>query len=61
MQLIKDIIEQFVKGNITKADAEYQGSKILGGNWAIDYVDGSPIFVKYDYSIEEQELQTENE
>lgn len=61
MQSINDVIEQFVKGNITKTDAEYQGSKILGGNWAIDHVDNLPIFVKYDYSIEEQELQTEDE
>lgn len=59
MQQIKDILEQFKLGNITKADAEYQGSKILGGNWAIDYVNRSAVFVKYDYSIEEQEPEPE--
>lgn len=59
MQKIEDIIEQFVLGNITKADAEYQASRILGGNWALDYVDGAPIFVKYDACIEEQEPEDE--
>lgn len=59
MQDVKDIIEQFVLGNITKTDAEYQASRVLGGNWALDYVDGSPIFVKYDAYIEEQEPEDE--
>ena len=61
MQVIKDILEQFNQGNITKADAEYQASKLLGGNWALDYVEGSPVFVKYDYAVEEPDLDTELE
>lgn len=61
MQVIKDILDQFNKGNITKIYAEYQASKELGGNWALDYVEGSPVFVKYDYTVEEPDLDTELE
>ena len=61
VQIIKDILDQFNQGNITKTDAEYQASRELGGNWALDYVEGSPVFVKYDYTVEEPDLDTELE
>lgn len=55
MDIIKQILEDYVEGRISRTNAEYQASIQLGGNWAIESINGEPTLIKFDYETVRQD------
>ena len=49
MDIIKQILKDYVEGRISCTNAEYRASKQLGGNWAIESINGELILTKFGY------------
>ena len=54
MEIILQILKDYSEGRISRTNAEYQASMQLGGNWAIESINGEPTLVKFDYEIVRQ-------
>ena len=55
MDIIKQILKDYVEGRISRTNAEYQASMQLGGNWAIEVVNSELTLTKFDYEVVSQD------
>ena len=55
MEIILQILKDYSEGRISRTNAEYQASMQLGGNWAIESINGEPTLIKFDYEIVRQD------
>ena len=51
MEAIKQILKDYSEGRISRTNAEYQASMQLGGNWAIEVINGELTLTKFDYDV----------
>ena len=54
MDIIKQILEDYVEGRISRTNAEYHASMQLGGNWAIEVINGELTLTEFDYETSSQ-------
>ena len=55
METILQILKDCSEGRISRTNAEYQASMQLGGNWAIEVINGELTLTKFDYEVVSQD------